>query len=252
MKYTIKEISDIAGVSKRTLRYYDEIDLLNPVSYTESNYRIYNESSLDILQQILIFKSLDIDLSTIRKIINASDFNIIDTLYSNYEAIGKKKERLDNIQQLIKTTITSYEREITMTNDERFSALKEQSITDNDDKYGDEIRNKYGDAIVEDSYTKMRKMTKYQIKQADDFAEAIKLKLKEIVDVYPVSSIEAMKLCEMHQKWITLYWPVYQKDAHMQLVEMYLEDERFSAYYEKIIKGATLYLRDAMKHYLLK
>lgn len=63
MKYTIKKLAEIAGVSKRTLRYYDQIDLLKPNELNKSNYRIYNEKNVNQLQQILFYRALGFPLS---------------------------------------------------------------------------------------------------------------------------------------------------------------------------------------------
>jgi DNA-binding transcriptional MerR regulator len=60
MTYTIKEIADLAGVTTRTLRYYDEIGLLSPADTGENGYRYYDQGSLLRLQQILFFRELDV------------------------------------------------------------------------------------------------------------------------------------------------------------------------------------------------
>lgn len=54
MEYSIRELSELAGVSARTLRYYDEIDLLKPLYVNEAGYRFYGEKELALLQQILL------------------------------------------------------------------------------------------------------------------------------------------------------------------------------------------------------
>lgn len=65
---TIKEISELTGVSTRTLRYYDSIGLFDPTEKSESGYRLYDEKVLEVLQQILYFRELDFPLKTIKKI----------------------------------------------------------------------------------------------------------------------------------------------------------------------------------------
>ena len=68
MEYTVNEIASISGISSRTIRYYDEIDLLNPAYINESGYRIYKDIQVDLLQQILFYKELDFSLDKIKKI----------------------------------------------------------------------------------------------------------------------------------------------------------------------------------------
>ncbi len=66
MDYTIKKLAEIAGISTRTLRYYDEIGLLKPYKINDSNYRIYNEKNVNKLQQIMFYRSLDFPLEKIK------------------------------------------------------------------------------------------------------------------------------------------------------------------------------------------
>ena len=76
MEYTIKKLAEIAGVSARTLRYYDEIGLLKPCRINSSGYRIYGQNEVDLLQQILFYKSMDMKLEEIQNLISKPNFNI--------------------------------------------------------------------------------------------------------------------------------------------------------------------------------
>ena len=64
---TVKDVSDITGISIRTLRYYDEIGLLKPTKLTESGYRLYNNKALEQLQEIMFFRELEIPLMDIKE-----------------------------------------------------------------------------------------------------------------------------------------------------------------------------------------
>ena len=75
MEYTIQKLAQMAGVSTRTLRYYDEIGLLKPCRITESGYRIYGTTEVDALQQILFYRELGVCLDTIRRILSARPLN---------------------------------------------------------------------------------------------------------------------------------------------------------------------------------
>lgn len=78
MEYTIKKLSSLAGVSTRTLRYYDEIGLLKPARMNSSGYRIYEAKEVDLLQQILFYRELGVSLETIRDIVTAPSFDIFN------------------------------------------------------------------------------------------------------------------------------------------------------------------------------
>ena len=72
---TVKEVSRLTGVSIRTLQYYDRIGLLHPAEYTESGYRLYDDASLERLQQILLFREMEFSLKDIKEIISSPGFD---------------------------------------------------------------------------------------------------------------------------------------------------------------------------------
>lgn len=102
---TIKEVSEIAGISIRTLRYYDEIGLLKPVQLTEAGYRLYDNQSLAKLQLILFFRELDFPLKDIRKILDDPDYDREQLLIAQKALLEKKRNRLNSIIELITDVI---------------------------------------------------------------------------------------------------------------------------------------------------
>lgn len=80
MEYTVQQLAKTAGISSRTLRYYDEIGLLKPARLTSSGYRIYGPKEVDRLQQILFFRELGVGLEQIREIINDPSFDSLTAL----------------------------------------------------------------------------------------------------------------------------------------------------------------------------
>ena len=94
---TVNEVSKLTGVSIRTLQYYDTIGLLKPVEYTESGYRLYDDTSLERLQQILLFKELEFPLKEIKRIVDAPDFDRNKALEQQIELLTMKKEHLENL-----------------------------------------------------------------------------------------------------------------------------------------------------------
>ena len=94
---TVKEISRMTGVSVRTLQYYDKIGLLKPASYTEAGYRLYDDTSLERLSQILLFRELEFPLAEIRAILNTPDFDRKRALAQQIEMLELKREHLENL-----------------------------------------------------------------------------------------------------------------------------------------------------------
>lgn len=94
---TVNEVSKLTGVSIRTLQYYDRIGLLKPAYYTEAGYRMYDDTSLEMLQQILLYRELEFPLKEIRDIIHSSDFDRNRALEQQIELLTMKKEHLENL-----------------------------------------------------------------------------------------------------------------------------------------------------------
>lgn len=94
---TVNEVSKLTGVSIRTLQYYDKIGLLYPTKYTESGYRLYDDTALEMLQQILLFRELEFPLKEIKEIISSPDFNRNKALRQQIELLTLKKEHLENL-----------------------------------------------------------------------------------------------------------------------------------------------------------
>jgi DNA-binding transcriptional MerR regulator len=98
---TVKQVSDLTGISVRTLHYYDEIGLLKPSKVTEAGYRLYDEGALEMLQQILFFKELDLPLKEVKQIITSPDFDRMQALKNHKRLLILKRNRLDNLIGLV-------------------------------------------------------------------------------------------------------------------------------------------------------
>ncbi len=104
---TVNDVSKLTGVSIRTLQYYDTIGLLKPNGHTEAGYRLYDDTALERLQQILLFKELEFSLKEIKSMINAPDFDRDKAMEQQIELLTMKKEHLENLidfARKIKTT----------------------------------------------------------------------------------------------------------------------------------------------------
>ena len=98
---TVKEVSELTGISIRTLRYYDEIDLLKPAKVTEAGYRLYDERSLKKLRQIMFFRELEVPLSEIKAIMKDSESDNRKILETQKMMLEMKRNRLNGIIELI-------------------------------------------------------------------------------------------------------------------------------------------------------
>lgn len=94
---TVHEVSRLAGVSIRTLQYYDKIGLLCPTGYTDAGYRLYDDTDLERLQHILLFRELEFPLKEIKAILNSPDFDRSKALEQQIKLLQLKKEHIENL-----------------------------------------------------------------------------------------------------------------------------------------------------------
>ncbi len=94
---TVKEISELTGISARTLHYYDEIGLFVPTSKSEAGYRLYDDRALETLQQILFFREFDIPLKKIKAVMENPDLDRNQILQMQRKMLVAKKERMERL-----------------------------------------------------------------------------------------------------------------------------------------------------------
>ena len=104
---TVNELSKITGLSKRTIRYYDQINLLKPEVISESGYRLYGNKSLEILQQILIFRELNVPLEDIKEILDNKQLDKLQLLKSHKQLLILKRDHLNDVISLVDKIINN-------------------------------------------------------------------------------------------------------------------------------------------------
>ncbi|KKO54598.1 MerR family transcriptional regulator [Paenibacillus sp. DMB20] len=246
MEYTIQKLAKLAGVSTRTLRYYDEIGILKPARINSSGYRIYGSPEVDRLQQILFYRELGLQLDRIKEVITSPSFDGMNALKQHHEQLLDKRRQLDLLITNVEKTIASTEGRIKMTDQEKFEGFKQKMIDDNENKYGKEIREKYGDDVVDQSNAKLKNMTPEQHEEVTRLADEVKETLAEALKQGDPAGELAQKAADLHKQWLTYYWSEYSKEAHAGVAQMYVDDERFKAYYDSEQPGAAEFLRDAI------
>ncbi|WP_391205063.1 MerR family transcriptional regulator [Psychrobacillus sp. L4] len=249
MEYTIQKLGQLAGISTRTLRYYDEIGLLKPARINSSGYRIYSSAEVDRLQQILFYRELGVNLDSIKEIMTSEAFDKVTALKEHREKLLEKRAQLDLLIDNVDKSIQQTERGITMTDKEKFKGFKQKLVDDNEKKYGEEIREKYGEDAVNKSNAKLKGMTQAQFEEVSNLEQQVLNSLKDAMQTGDPAGELAQKTADMHRQWLSFYWDKYSKEAHAGLAEMYVADERFTAYYDKIQPGAAEFLRDAILIY---
>ncbi|NRD78190.1 MerR family transcriptional regulator [Bacillus sp. BRMEA1] len=249
MEYTVQKLASLAGISTRTLRYYDEIGILKPARINSSGYRIYGLKEVDRLQQILFFRELGVSLENIKSIITDPTFDSTRALRDHREQLLGKREQLDLLIANVEKTIAMTEGRIIMSDHEKFEGFKNKMVEDNEEKYGKEIREKYGSEAVDKSNAKVLNMTQEQFDEVTELEKKVKQTLTEAYKTGDPAGEMAQNAADLHKQWLTYYWSEYSKEAHAGLAQMYVDDERFKAYYDKEQPGTAEFLRDAIHIY---
>ncbi|SDW08947.1 DNA-binding transcriptional regulator, MerR family [Marininema mesophilum] len=247
MEYTVQKLGQLAGVSTRTLRYYDEIDLLKPAKINSSGYRIYGQTEVDRLQQILFYRELGMVLDSIKEIVTDPSFDRRRALADHHEQLLEQRRQLDLLITNVQKTMVSTEGRIIMTDKEKFEGFKRQMIDENEQKYGKEIREKHGEDTINQANQKLKNMTQEEHEEVTRLANEITTTLSEAYKTGDPAGELAQKVAALHKEWLTYYWNEYSKEAHAGLAQMYVDDERFKAHYDQQQEGTAEFLRDAIQ-----
>ena len=246
MSYKTSELAKLSGVSSRTLRYYDEIDLLKPNKISNNGYRTYTNHELDKLQLILFYRELGMPLEEIRTLISSSDFDKTSVLETHLIALKQKKCEIEKIIQNLTQTIKSQKEGIKMSDNEKFIGL--ETIAENESKYGEYLRKKYGEELVNKSFKKVRNGSYEDLQRVTDLVN------KSLITAFKTNdptSKEAFTACENHKNLLLMTWAdeTYTTERHLALVQSFTEDKRFAAYYENLEKGLVDFFYKAIKAY---
>lgn len=240
MEYSIRKLSEMAGVSARTLRYYDEIGLLKPLYTDDSGQRYYGENEVVLLQQILFYRERGFDLKRIQRILYQDDFDIMQALEEHLLELEEKRKHMDSLVRTVKQTISSMKGECKMSDKEKFQAFKERLVKENEEHYGEEIREKYGEKTVYESNKKFLNMSEEDLEKFKCLENEIKDRLKKgIRSGIAPDSEEAEEIVKLHKKWLCMTWKDYTPEAHRGVSSMYVADDRFKTYYDSEVSGCA-------------
>lgn len=244
--FTVKQLSNLAGVTPRTLHHYDEIGLLKPSRVGDNGYRYYGEESLLRLQQILFYRELDIPLEDIKKIMGRRDYDIEGALHSHKEALQKQVTRLNRLITTVDHTIDYLKGNKQMSNKQLFEAFSEEQQAE----YEKEVAQKYDPATVKASTKKWKEYTAAEKKRIGEEGNEV---YRTILAAMPkgAASPQAQAGIERWRRHIEYFW-IPEDDQLLGLADLYNEDSRFKANFDKIDPRLAEFMREAVKIYVEK
>lgn len=247
MEYTVKQLADLSGVTPRALRYYDRIGLLRPGRTTQAGYRLYGPAQVDRLQQILFYRELGLPLEEVARLLDQPGFDAQAALQSHLVELEARRDRLDTLILTVKKTLKRQKGELDMSDKEKFEGFKTRMLEEYESRYADEVREKYGAAELDAVSTRIKGLSWEQYREWKGLGEEIQEKLETAVRTGADPAGEAgRELACLHRRWLTLTGNQYDAARHRGIAQLYVADERFTAYYDKMVPGCARFLRDAI------
>lgn len=242
--YTVKAVGDLAGVSIRTLHHYDRIGLLRPASVSPAGYRLYTREDLERLQQVLFFRELGFSLQEIREIVNSPGFDRRQALLSHKRLLLDQKKRLEKLIQSVEQSIEAMERGETMNDSEMFEGFDRKQL----EEWRDEARQKWGAENVDESWQRASKYSKADWARIQTEGQEYTTKIAALMDRDPADP-EVQQQIGRHFKLINDYFYTCTPEVFRGLGEGYVQDSRFTAFYDNVKPGLAEFMRRAMAVY---
>ena len=242
-RYTVKQLANVAGVSARTLHYYDEIGLLKPSRNPDNGYRIYERPALLRLQQILFLRELGFSLEDIQAILDQPGFDLLPALVQHRQALKERQERLERLLQTVERTILHLRGSIEMENTELFEGFSEEKQKE----YEEEIRQRYGEEKLRES---QQRWSSYSEEKKRQIMEEGGANYRAMVVAMPFGpgSLQAQEgVARWHQHLRYFYEPT--TEILLGLADVYNDDPRFAAFFQRIHPDLADFMRQAIKIY---
>jgi DNA-binding transcriptional MerR regulator len=243
MVYTVKQLAELAGVSVRTLHYYDEIDLLKPSSVGENGYRYYADDEVLRLQQILFFRELDFSLQAIRTILDDPAFDVVAALHAHRQALEDRVRRLQTLIQTVDSTILHLMGEVDMSKKKLFAGFSAEE----EERYHQEAREQYGADEVDASYQRWNRYTPQQKEQIMAEGQAIYTDVIALMDQGADSPEVQQVIARWHQHLRYFYEPTVERLRG--LGQLYVDHPDFARNFREMHPDLPEFMRAAITHY---
>lgn len=242
--YTVKQLSGLAGVSVRTLHYYDEIGLLKPSTVGQNGYRYYTDEALFRLQQILFFREMDVGLEQIKVILDAPDFDSVTALQTHRQTLQAKVERLQTLIHTVDTTILHLVGEVNMSQKKIFEGFSEAKQK----QYEEEARQQFGAERVNESLRLWNSYSDEQKERIKQEGSAIYLDLAKHMDKGHASPEVHAILVRWHAHLRYFYEP--SLEVLRGLGNGYNDHPDFNATFTAIHPDLPAFLQKAITQYV--
>jgi DNA-binding transcriptional MerR regulator len=245
MTQTTGAVARLAGISIRTLHHYDEIGLLAPGERSDAGYRLYADSDLERLQQILLLRQLGLGLDEIARVLDEPGYDRLEAPIEQRRQLEQSRTRIDRLIAAVDRAISASQEGRTMTPEESLEVFGDFDPA----QYEDEGKERWGDT---DAYRESARRTKAYTKQ--DWlqigveSDAINQAFIALMDAgVPSTGPEAQAVAERHRGHISTWFYPCSPEIHAGLGQMYVMDSRFTENIDKAKPGLARYMSEAIE-----
>jgi DNA-binding transcriptional MerR regulator len=244
--YTVKEVAGIAGVSVRTLHYYDEIGLLRPTTVGGNQYRYYDDQALLRLQQVLLYRDMGLNLGQIRRVLDEPGFDMITALREHRKRLEQRIHELGTLVQTVDETIQHMEKGRRMAAKELFTGFTPEK----QEQYEREARLEYGPEVVNESIQRWKAYTPAEKETIMHEGQAIYAGLVEAIrqGLRPDDAHVQELMGRWHQHMRYFYEPPLE--VLRGLGELYTTHPDFAANFAALHPQLAAFMQQAITHYV--
>jgi DNA-binding transcriptional MerR regulator len=242
--FTVKQLSDMAGITPRTLHFYDEIGLLKPSRIGDNGYRYYSQEALLRLQQIRLYREIDMPLENIKLIMGQADFDALAALKSHREQLRLRIAQLERLIATVDKTINHLEGKTEMSQKQLFEGFSDEQQAE----YEKEAVQIYDPAVVKAANKKWKNYTAAEKQRIGAEGNAVYEGMLQAMQK-GASSPEAQACVERWRHHIEYFW-IPNDDQLLGLVDGYNNDPRFKENFDKIDPNLAGFMREAVNVYV--
>lgn len=243
-EFTVQKLAEAAGVTPRTLRYYDAVGLLKPSRIGANGYRYYGDEALLKLQQILLYRELDMPLEEITQILGRRDWELLSALKDHRKALESRRKRLEMLIETVDRTMEHLKGERPMSAQEIFKGFSPEEEA----RLSAEAEQLYDPEVVRESQRRWKAAGPEGQKAIMEEGQAVYLALAKAIPLGPQSP-EAQALVDRWRRTVEVFWtPTPQQLTG--LTELYESDPRFKMNMDRIDPRLTGFLKEAVKAWI--
>jgi DNA-binding transcriptional MerR regulator len=241
----VGEVAALAGVTVRTLHHYDRIGLLSPSGRTAAGYRRYSAADLDRLHQVLLYRELGFPLEEVATLLDDPSADPAEHLRRQHRLLRDRLERTQAMVAAVEKEMEAMTMGISLTPEERFELFGDWLP----EEYEQEAEQRWGDTDAwAQSQARTRAYTKDDWVRVKAEGEDVEARMAAALraGVAP-DSPQAMDLAEEARQQISRNFYDCSPEMHAGIGRMYVEDERFTAHYERRAPGLAQWVSTAVQ-----